>query len=146
MLADPRFAPQPRRPGGWLKAQILTMLDQAERPITGQQLARKLNEEAVPVHHSAVFRTLNQMMVEGALARVELASAYLIGSPVLLYLVCTKCGGVTGQEAHEPAAALNCMSAKLGFAATRMILEVAGLCRSCRQGDHVGTGELDAND
>lgn len=116
------------------------MLEQVDRPITGQQLARKLNEGDIPVHHSSVFRALNQMMLEGVLRRVELTSAYLIGRPATLYLVCRKCGSVVEQDGSGSAAALNRLTSDVGFTASRMILEVTGRCRSCGEGNGAEPG------
>ena len=131
-------ASRARRPYHWLREQIRSVLDGAEQPISGQDLALLLNEKD-KVYHSAVFRALNRMSADGVVRKIELTAGYVIlGGEALLYLVCMQCRRVSKVDCLRAADDLAQIASERGFAPTRVVLEMEGTCLACAAGKSRG--------
>jgi Fe2+ or Zn2+ uptake regulation protein len=121
-----------RRPNGWLHTAVCRLLGQSRRPLTGHDIADRLNRRHGAIHRSAVFRALERLVATGRVRRIELTKAYRLarGKPGI-DLVCRQCGStaVIEQEMVEPM--LADLARAGGMEPTRFIVEVSGFCPIC---------------
>lgn len=98
------------------------------------QLETSLKKKLAP---PTVYRALEFLLEQGLIHRLETNNAYLACDHPgrhheSIYLVCSACG-VT-QEVDDPVVAqlLESRAGLHGFAPSRQVIEVQGLCRSCK--------------
>ncbi len=127
-----------RRPGD-LRAAVLRALRDAGRPLSALELRERIRGEGQPVAPSLVFRAIRELAERGAIRKVLSARGYIPGgggAGVALY--CRECGRVTEAACDEAFASLDRAAACRGFAVSRHIVEVPGVCDACakRSGSH----------
>ncbi|WP_375392549.1 hypothetical protein [uncultured Sphingomonas sp.] len=108
------------------------MIDRADRPLGAVRLAAMLNGEGERLKQPAVFRALQELFVAGKLKRVELASGYLPpGDEAAGVALCRRCGAYAALEGAIDASELRAIARRRDFSATRLVIEVEGLCETC---------------
>lgn len=120
-----------------LRRQVLSLICQSHRPVGAYQLLADLSkargEAAAP---PTVYRALDFLVEQGLAHKIDSLNSFVAcfsaGQPHhSLFLICGKCQ--EAQEVTDPKAADALISAarKTGFSATRSVVELHGLCRTC---------------
>lgn len=131
----PATAKLPRRPEGWLRAQVRATLIASNAPISAHQMSLRIKAHYPAVHASSVFRAINRMMEDGEIDRVELVAGYIVKRPgAVIAMLCSLCGGCTLLEGRAPTPELDALAQPIGFKPRRFIIEVEGVCGFCAQG------------
>ena len=123
---------EPRRRPGLLRETVLRMLIDAGRPLSGTQLRELVREHGLSVQQSLIFRAIRQLIDRGTIRKIWAAGGYAPdgGGPTIT-LVCRQCGRVVEIAHDETFVALGQMAAVEGFAISRPIVEVSGICAAC---------------
>lgn len=123
---------EPRRRSGLLSETVLRVLIDAGRPLSGTKLRELVREEGLSVQQSLIFRAIRQLIDRGKIRKIWAAGGYApdSGEPTIT-LVCRQCGDVTEIAHDETFVALGRMAAAEGFAISRPIVEVCGVCVAC---------------
>ena len=111
------------------------------RPVrfSAYDILAKLREDHPKIAPPTVYRALSALTDRGHVHRLESLNAYVScqcaddhdhGPSVLS--ICDDCGGVEENVAPELMAQLSGVAAKSGFTAQRHVVELHGLCASCR--------------
>jgi Fur family zinc uptake transcriptional regulator len=116
---------------------ILRLLLKAPQPLTAYGL-RPLFEKAVgrSTQPLTVYRLLDFLIGHGLVARIESRRAYVvIAEPEMgrdvVFLLCEVCEGCEQLDPGEVAPVLAASARGLGFAPSRMVIELQGCCRRC---------------
>lgn len=116
---------------------ILRLLLAAPQPLTAYGL-RPLFEKAVArsTQPLTVYRLLDFLIDQGLVARIESRRAYVvIAEPQMgrdvVFLLCEACEGCEQVDPGEVAPILAASARGLGFAPSRMVIELQGCCRRC---------------
>jgi Fur family zinc uptake transcriptional regulator len=113
------------------------ILAQAKQPLSAYdilpEMAKKLRR---PVAPPTVYRALQHLEKEGLVSRIESKNAYVLcrhphEKHDCLFFICRKCGKAI--EAPDPgiSSRLRKEAETLGFAASKQILEILGVCEEC---------------
>lgn len=121
-----------RRRRGWMREEVLDILDSSCEPLTAHQIAQAVSGRDPGIHHSAVYRTLSQLLSARVIDRIEVLAGYVLspGRPSVT-LICSKCASaiaIDGQALHN---ALSCLSDQRGFRPHRYVTEIIGCCADC---------------
>jgi Fur family zinc uptake transcriptional regulator len=129
---------EPRRPPRSLRDTIQRVLEEAGRPVRAIELRELVGGQGFRVAPSLVFRAVRELIDRRAIRKILVARGYAPGGGErMITLFCRRCGEAT-EIACDPAfEALDRLAAAADFAASRHIVEVAGVCRECavRDGD-----------
>ena len=129
---------EPRRQPGLVRDRVLRLVEKAGRPIAGGELSELMREEGLAVPSSMTFRALRQLIDCGAIRKILLARGYACSTTdPMIALVCSRCGEVAEIACAETFDGLDRLAAAAGFAASRQIVEVPGVCRDCAQREAV---------
>lgn len=131
----PIAAKAPRRPEGWLRAQVRATLIASNAPISAHQIGLRIRDDHPAVYASSVFRAVNRMMEDGEIDRVELVAGYVLKrSGAMIAMLCSRCGGCALLDGKAPTHDLDALSQPSGFKPKRFIVEVEGICSLCAEG------------
>ena len=129
----PRIRVRSTMPASRLEALILSALRASTVPLSAYAIADQLRDEGTRVVVPSVYRALRRLGAEGVVEKVEMLSAYRISEREKhLRLVCLNCGQTTGHLLPELYDMLIDSAAQTGFAISKVALELAGRCASCR--------------
>lgn len=120
-----------------LRREVLALILSAQTPVTAYQLLDQLK----PIRKSAVpptiYRTLEFLLENKLIHKIEQLNAFIPCAEAdhnhadAQFLICKSCASVTEIEDHAVSASLAKAAAKHGFAPTRAVVEVDGLCAAC---------------
>lgn len=121
---------------------VLAKLLSAGRPLSAYELLDLLRPEDGKSTAASVYRTLDFLMGLGIVHRLESTRSFVLcehpdGPHWVQFLICRRCGQVVEAEDERVAAATERLGRRLGFALDQRIVELTGVCQSCRAG---GTG------
>lgn len=126
------MAKAPRRPAGELRERVLRMLQRSKRPLSGFELTDRLGERGKRLHHSQIFRALDQLCRGQIIRKVALTSGYAFGGDTRqVSLLCSACGEIVAVEAEAGFALLDRLAASKRFMVGSYVVEVPGICRKC---------------
>ncbi len=121
-----------------LRRKLLEMLwEHPELPTGAYALMRRLEASlGKPVTATTVYRSLDFLLHQGLVMRIESRNAYLPcprpGRPDgNIFFVCDVCGAVTSSAAPSLDRLLARQAAGLGFSIKRRTLELQGICLRC---------------
>lgn len=118
---------------------VLAALAEAKRPLGAYDLIEALREGGTgrgpaPI---AIYRALDFLRENGFIHRLETLNAFIacphlhgVGERVV-FLICDRCHHVEEAVATPLSGALAAVAVEHGFAATRQVVELAGICRNC---------------
>lgn len=116
-----------------LDRQLLEQLRASNRPLGAYEIARLSRQTPSPLAPNQVYRILDRLIERGAVLRIELLSAYMPAPDVPTGLaVCKDCQTVTAFDAATLPDGLDRFCHAQGFALTKMIIEISGLCLPCQ--------------
>jgi Fur family zinc uptake transcriptional regulator len=121
-----------------LRKQVLSLICQSHKPSGAYQLLADLGrlrgEAAAP---PTVYRALDFLVTQGLAHKIDSLNAfvacYSAGKPHHgTFLICGKCQEVQEVTDKRSADALAASAAQRGFAASRLVVELHGVCRACK--------------
>ncbi len=120
-----------------LRRAVLELVLRAEQPIGAYELLARLEERAGHKAPPTVYRALDFLMAQKFIHRIESANAFVACLDAehphdSQFMICTSCGSAA--EMHDDAVAeiLRRRSRRRGFEVSQQIVELRGLCPSCR--------------
>ncbi len=123
--------------------RVLAELRHADRPLSAYALRDRLGGQPrlAPMQ---VYRALDRLMALGLVHRLESLNAYLActrgdahGADPVAFAICRSCGQVDELEAQTVRRVLRSAAASRSFEIEAAMLELTGLCRTCRGFDTV---------
>ncbi len=120
-----------------LRRRVLELIWDGHRPMKAYDLLERLQGERTGAAPPTVYRTLDFLLREGLIHRVESLNAYVgcahPGHGVQeQLLVCGVCGVVAEVVDCEVEVALQRQAEEIGFCVVRAVVEVVGICPRCR--------------
>ena len=122
-----------------LRRQVLELLWESGRPMGAYELIEALKlRNSRPVGPPTVYRTLEFLMEQGFVSKIESRNAYVpCAHPErhhdCLFFICSNCGASAESDDPRVEQLLAEDAAALGFRVTRRVVEVQGTCRSCAE-------------
>ncbi len=119
-----------------LRRRVLSLILEAEAPLTAYQLLDRLRETRKGAVPPTVYRALDFLMEQGLIHKIERLNAFIpcVESghrhPVQ-FLICRQCGTVAEIEDHAAAQALEHAAEREGFHAHNTVVEIEGTCAAC---------------
>ena len=120
-----------------LRRRVLELVWQSHRPIGAYEVLDQLGEEKQNAAPPTVYRALDFLIEAGLVHRLDSLNAF-IGCPdpgrrhTGQFLICRECRTVTELDDDDVDSLVAKKAAARGFTAVRQILEIEGLCKSCR--------------
>ena len=120
-----------------LRRRVLELVWQSHRPIGAYEILDLLGEEKQNAAPPTVYRALDFLIEAGLAHRLDSLNAFIgCTDPgrrhTGQFLICRECRTVTELDDNELDALVAKKAAASGFTAVRQILEIEGLCKSCR--------------
>ena len=119
-----------------LRRTILKMIWADHRPVKAYDILDKLKTTHTAAKPPTVYRTLDFLMENGLIHRLNSINAYIGCSHPLkcgdcYFLICSDCGEVTECCNHSLTTAIKTTSAKNKFKPKFTTLEIEGKCQDC---------------
>jgi Fur family zinc uptake transcriptional regulator len=120
-----------------LRQIILTLILDAEGPVTAYKLLDRLKEIRKGAVPPTIYRALDFFMEQGLVHKVERLNAFVacIDSDhrhhAAQFLICKSCGTVAEIEDRSISNALKRAAEKQGFCPDNAMVELAGTCAAC---------------
>jgi Fur family zinc uptake transcriptional regulator len=120
-----------------IRRTILELMANANKALGAYDILEIMQKEKPDFKPITVYRTLEFLLENGLIHRVESANAYVIcyhpgQEHRSQLLICDHCGSVKEVEAEAVSEQLDKIAKKAGFTEVRQTVETHGLCRSCR--------------
>ena len=122
-----------------IRSLVLLALYTDHRPLSAYELIERLaGNDGQKRAAVSVYRALDFLITQGLAHRIESRNAFtacpLEHGPedLVLFMICTQCGGVDEMHAPEIAQALDQIAQRQSFAPQMRMLELSGLCAHCR--------------
>src|SRR5579863_5813395 len=128
-----------------LRRHVLGLVLDAASPTGAYELLDRLRQTRRGAAPPTVYRTLDFLMEQGLIHRVERLSAFvgcIAGCTVdpdgeshthaAQFLICRKCGRVVEMQDHDMSAVLARAAKEAGFSISNATIEAEGLCSTCR--------------
>lgn len=120
-----------------MREAVFAELARHERPVSAYDIAENLSaSRGKRVAPNSVYRILDVFVANNLALRVESANAYLANTHPgcahdCIFLVCDECGEAAHVDDEDVSRAVRAIAAGRHFKATRPVLEIRGLCKSC---------------
>ena len=128
-----------------LRRHVLGMILDAASPTGAYELLDRLRQSRRGAAPPTVYRTLNFLLEQGLVHRVERLSAFVgcvagcmaepdgeSHSHAAQFLICRRCGRVTEMQSRDVSAVLGQAAKEAGFTIGSATIEAEGLCSTCR--------------
>ena len=128
-----------------LRRQVLGMILDAAAPTGAYDLLDRLRQTRRGAAPPTVYRTLDFLLEQGLIHRVERLSAFVgciagctadpdgeTHTHAAQFLICRNCGRVVEMQDHDVALVLARAAKHVGFSISSATIEAEGLCGSCR--------------
>ncbi len=123
-----------------LRRAVLELVWDSHRPVGAYDILDQLSKQRGRVAPPTVYRTLDFLLANGLVHRIESLNAFVgcsVGPDVPhsgSFLICTDCGRAAELNDNRIAAAVNLTLQGSGFRPDRHTIEVAGRCADCAAG------------
>ena len=120
-----------------LRRKILELLWESGRPTGAYELVEALrSRDSRPVGPPTVYRSLEFLMSQGLVSKIESRNAYVpCAHPErrhdCLFFICSKCGASVELEDQRLERLISENAARIEFRPTRRVIEVEGICARC---------------
>lgn len=119
-----------------MQADVLAVLRQGETPLSAYDVMGELRGKHPKIAPPTVYRALTALMEQGCVHRIESMNAFMPcgcegHDHSSLMSICDDCGAVEETVAPDVVATISGLMSKSGFAPSRHVIEVHGLCASC---------------
>lgn len=127
-----------------LRRRVLELVWRSHAPVGAYALLEILAREGFCAAPPTIYRALDFLLAHGLIHRIERLNAYAgctrPGVPHAgQFLLCEACGAAAELDDATIDTAIAAAAARAGFSVSRQIVEVDGLCPSCRaKGDAHG--------
>jgi Fur family zinc uptake transcriptional regulator len=121
-----------------LRRRVLELVWSSHKPIGAYALLDELRSEELGSAPPTVYRTLDFLIEQGLIHRIERMNAFVGCSHPGenhrgFFLICGDCGNAEELESASVADSIAVSAGRHGFAARDMTLEVTGTCAQCRK-------------
>lgn len=131
-----------RARGGRLTPQrraVLRKLLRAKRPLTAYELLERIRPEDAAITPASIYRSLDFLLGVGLAHRLESTRSFVAcDHPDHLhagqFLICRECGIAVEAEDDRIDRAAKDLGKRHGFALDRRVVELTGLCATCKDG------------
>lgn len=119
-----------------LRRRVLELVWGRHEPVKAYDLMDELRIEREGVAPPTVYRSLDFLLAEGLIHRIESLNAYVgCGNPgaphVGQFLICQGCGTVAEMNDRTVSTAIHNAAEQLGFRVDSPVIEIRGLCPAC---------------
>ena len=122
-----------RIPRSLVDGLVLQVLSGSSVPLSSYALTERVKALGGPSNVPSIYRSLDRLVGLALIERVEALSAYCIKTvtdPVIA--ICARCGSTTAFDFSQDRARIIQRLARTTFLPSRLVVEVIGLCESCR--------------
>lgn len=123
-----------------IRRQVLEALAATHQPIGAYELIERLEDgEGKRPAPITVYRALDFLIEQGFAHRIESRNAFIAcahdhkDGSVVMFLICESCGTVGEAESDAVGKALTAAAGAIGFTPRGQVIELAGICRHCRE-------------
>jgi len=121
-----------------IRSRVLSALYTDHRPQSAYDLINRLGRADGQKRAAvSVYRALDFLIAQGLAHRIESRNAFVAcpldhgPEDLVLFMICTQCGGVDEVHAPEIAQALDQIAQRQSFSPQMRIFELSGLCAHC---------------
>ncbi|MDJ0760089.1 MAG: Fur family transcriptional regulator [Woeseiaceae bacterium] len=120
-----------------LRRRVLELVWEEHKPVGAYDILKRLRDESLTAAPPTVYRALEFLMDAGLVHRLDSLNAF-VGCPdprsdhCGQFLICNECRAVVELDDAEIADMLEAKAEEMGFSVNRQMLEIQGLCESCR--------------
>ncbi|KUO57653.1 MAG: Fur family transcriptional regulator [Sphingomonadales bacterium BRH_c3] len=121
-----------------MREAVFAELARHERPVSAYDIADNLSRDrGKRVAPNSVYRILDLFVTNNLALRVESANAFLANTHPgcehdCIFLVCDECGEATHIDDDEASLRVRALARTREFQARRPVIEIRGVCSSCR--------------
>ncbi len=122
--------------GDRIREGILATLKQSDNPLTAYDVLEQMSPAYPRIAPTTIYRALAKLIERGCVHRIESLNAYIAcngdshhADSVLA--ICSDCGSVDENVSPALLRELSSIIGQSGFAPTRHVIEVHGVCGSC---------------
>lgn len=122
-----------------LRRRVLEELAESHTPVGAYDIVDRLKQAGDSTPAMSVYRALDFLVSEGFAHRIESRNAFLACNrghdpdEVVVFLLCEKCSIVAEVTSGDVGRGLAKAAAGIGFEPHAPVLEIKGLCESCRK-------------
>jgi len=122
-----------------MRQEVLAALQKSHGPLTAYDILRELSAAHPKIAPTTVYRALATLTERGCVHRIESLNAYIpchgeSHHSHSILSICNDCGTVEERVSPDLLTHLSSVIGTSGFAPTRHVIEVHGLCGSCGAG------------
>lgn len=122
--------------GEKMQAEVLAVLRRRLGPLSAYDVLGELREVNPKIAPPTIYRALAALTERGHVHRLESLNAFIAcqcdrHQHASILSICDDCGSVEESVAPDLLKKLSSIAGKSGFAPTRHVIEVHGLCASC---------------
>ena len=123
-----------------IRRRVLELVWRSHQPVGAYAILERLGRERGRVAPPTVYRALEFLIAHGLVHRIASRNAFIgcahpdrdhIGQ----FLVCSDCGSAAELDDRRIDRAIRSGAEAAGFAVERPVIELAGRCPNCRDGD-----------
>lgn len=120
---------------------VYDFLDGADKPASAYEILDALRGDGLRAPQQ-VYRALSKLIETGEVHRIESLNAFVTckhhgcGSEVSIFMLCERCDEVSEVVDTGIAAALDALCTSRQFNGNRRMIEITGICTSCREAQH----------
>ncbi|HVC55105.1 MAG TPA: Fur family transcriptional regulator [Stellaceae bacterium] len=119
-----------------LRRQVLSLILEAEGPLTAYRLLDRLRERRKGAVPPTVYRALDFLLGQRLIHKVERLNAFVPCTESgrqhpAQFLICRQCGTVAEIEDRDAAQALENAAERQGFHPRNTVVEIEGTCAAC---------------
>jgi Fur family zinc uptake transcriptional regulator len=122
-----------------LRRRVLELLAESHSPLGAYDIVERLKAGSEAAPPMSVYRALDFLVAEGLAHRIESKNAFLAcihghdTGEIVLFLLCERCGTVAEVTSGAIGRDLAQAARSVGFSARTPVLEIKGLCTTCRE-------------
>ena len=125
-----------------IRRRVLELVWRSHQPVGAYAILERLGRERGRVAPPTVYRALEFLIAHGLVHRIASRNAFIgcahpdrdhIGQ----FLVCSDCGSAAELDDRRIDRAIRSGAEAAGFAVERPVIELAGRCPNCRDGERV---------
>ncbi len=121
-----------------LRRRVLEVLAGSHAPVGAYDIVERLKKSGEAAPAMSVYRALDFLVGEGLAHRIESRNAFLAcnrghdGEEIVVFLLCERCSTVAEVTSGAVGRDLSKAANAVGFEAHAPVLEIKGLCETCR--------------
>lgn len=117
-------------------SMVVAALDQHRGPLSAYDVLKELRQINPKIAPTTVYRALASLIKCGKVHRLESMKAFILCQcekhrHASIFAICDHCGSVEESVAPNLLMDISSIAGQSGFATTRHVIEIYGLCASC---------------